>query len=164
VAGFAPGIGPWHVIYDRFSRGNERELWAKVLSVLQKEKGAAGAEVIIDSTTMKVHRYRGGQKGGQQSKGTSRAGITTKFHAAITGDGRLVEGFLGGGQTADVTAAARLARDIAGCTVIADMGYNSDAFRRKLRGGTITFLSFRDGKTGKKKLSAINRYIRNAGL
>jgi transposase len=63
-----PVYGPWHVIYDRFSRGNERELWAKVLSVLQKEKGAAGAKVIIDSTTMKVHRHGGGQKGGSKAK------------------------------------------------------------------------------------------------
>jgi hypothetical protein len=30
-------------------------------------------------------------------------------------------------------AAARLTRDIAGCTVIADMGYDSDAFRRELK-------------------------------
>jgi hypothetical protein len=28
------------------------------------EKGVADAEVIIDSTTMKVHRHGGGQKGG----------------------------------------------------------------------------------------------------
>jgi hypothetical protein len=43
-------------------------------------------------------------KRGRQSKETSRAGITAKFHAAITGDGRLVEGFLDGGLTADITA------------------------------------------------------------
>jgi hypothetical protein len=56
------------VIYDRFSRGNERGLRAKVLSILQKEKGVADAEVIIDSTTMKVHRHGGGQKGGGRAK------------------------------------------------------------------------------------------------
>jgi transposase len=71
---------------------------------------------------------------GRQSKGASRAGIAAKFHAAVPGDGRLVEGFLGGGQAAEVTVAARLTEDIVGCTVIADRGYDSDAFRRELRG------------------------------
>jgi transposase len=60
--------GHWHVIYDRFSRGNERGLWAKVLSVLQKEKGVAEAEAIIDSATMKVHRHGGGQKGAAEQR------------------------------------------------------------------------------------------------
>jgi transposase len=77
---------------------------------------------------------RGRSKRGQQSKGLSRAGITTKFHAAITGDGRLAEGFLSGGQVADVTVAARLTEDVIGCTVIADRGYDSGAFRRELKG------------------------------
>jgi transposase len=64
----------------------------------------------------------------------SRAGTTAKFHAAITGEGRLAEGFPGGGQAADVTVAARLTGDVIGSTVIADRRYDSDAFRRELKG------------------------------
>jgi transposase len=60
--------GHWHVICGRFSRGNERGLWAKVLSVLPKEKGVADAGAIIGSTTVKVHRHGGGQKGGGRAK------------------------------------------------------------------------------------------------
>jgi transposase len=60
--------GHWHVIYDRFSCGNGRGLRAKVLLRLRKEKGVADAEVIIDSTTMKVHRRGGGQKWGGRAK------------------------------------------------------------------------------------------------
>ena len=55
--------GFWHVIYDRFSRGNERGLWVKVLAALQNQVGTEFREVIIDSTTMKIHRHGGGQKG-----------------------------------------------------------------------------------------------------
>ncbi|MDR1302793.1 MAG: transposase, partial [Treponema sp.] len=58
--------GYWHVIYDRFSRGSRRGLWAKVLLSLQKEEGIVFNEVIIDRTTMKVHRHGGGQKGGSR--------------------------------------------------------------------------------------------------
>jgi len=60
--------GHWHVIYDRFNRGSERGLWAKVLLTLQKQIGLEFEEVIIDSTTMKVHRHGGGQKGGSKPK------------------------------------------------------------------------------------------------
>jgi transposase len=63
-----PVYGHRHVIYGRFSRGNERGLWAKVLSVLQKEKGVADAGAIIDGAAMKVHRHGGGQKGGGSAK------------------------------------------------------------------------------------------------
>ena len=61
-------FGHWHVIYDRFSRGSERGLWANVLLTLQKQVGLEFEEVIIDSTTMKVHRHGGGQKGISKQK------------------------------------------------------------------------------------------------
>jgi len=61
-------FGYWHVIYDRFSRGSERGLWAKILLTLQIQVGIEFEEVIIDSTTMKVHRHGGGQKGGSKQK------------------------------------------------------------------------------------------------
>jgi transposase len=66
--------GYWHAIYDRFSRGSGKGLWAKVLLSLQKEEGIVFKEVIIDSTTMKVHRHGGGQKGGNRPKGRAVRG------------------------------------------------------------------------------------------
>jgi transposase len=68
------GYGRWHVVYDRFSRGSERGLWAKVLLALQKQTWVGFQEVIIDSTTMKVHRHGGGQKGGSRPKGNQGQG------------------------------------------------------------------------------------------
>jgi transposase len=62
-------FGPWHTVYDRYNRGNARGLWEKVLMTLQNERGPCLNEVIIDSTTMKVHRHGGGQKGGFKAKG-----------------------------------------------------------------------------------------------
>jgi hypothetical protein len=60
--------GYWYVIYDRFSWGSKRGLWLKILAVLQEEDGIVLNEMIIDSATMKVHRYGGGQKGGNRQK------------------------------------------------------------------------------------------------
>jgi hypothetical protein len=62
------------VIYDRFSRGSGKGLWAKVRLSLQKEEGIVFKEVIIDRTTMKVHRHGGGQKGGSSPKGRAVRG------------------------------------------------------------------------------------------
>jgi transposase len=66
--------GHWHVVYDRFSRGNERGLRAKVPMTLQNRAGTEFQEVITDGTTMKVHRHGGGQKGGGRRKGCQGRG------------------------------------------------------------------------------------------
>jgi transposase len=71
-------------------------------------------------------------KKGQQTKGKSRTEINTKFYAAVTSDGRLVEGLLSGGQVHDASVAAELTEEIVGCAVIADRGYDRDEFRREL--------------------------------
>jgi transposase len=122
------------VIYDRFSRGSKRGLWLKVLAVLQEEEGIVINEVIIDSTTMKVHRHGGGQKRGNRRKGRAVGGISGKFHAVVTVDGNLVEGMLSGGQVHDVRVAEELSEDIVGCVMTGDRGYDSDKFRRALEG------------------------------
>jgi hypothetical protein len=62
------------VVYDRFSWGSGRGLWAKILLRLQEEEGLEFEEVLIDSTTMKVHRQGGGQKGGGKRKGGTGPG------------------------------------------------------------------------------------------
>ena len=66
--------GYWHVVYDRFNRGSERGLWEKILFELQKKKEIPCKEVIIDSTTMKIHRQGGGVKGGSRRKGYHEQG------------------------------------------------------------------------------------------
>jgi transposase len=60
--------------------------------------------------------------------------VSTKFHLAITGGGQVVEGFLSGGNVNDIEAAPELVREVAGCFVMADRGYDSDGFRRILKG------------------------------
>ena len=67
-------FGEWHTVYDRFNRGNARGLWNKVLVTLQSEVGLSFGEVITDSTTVKVHRHGGGQKGGVRAKGRPAQG------------------------------------------------------------------------------------------
>jgi transposase len=61
--------GYWQVVYDRFSRGSERGLWAKIVLELPKGTGIRFNKVIIDSTTMKVHRHGGTRGKGYRGRG-----------------------------------------------------------------------------------------------
>lgn len=64
--------------------------------------------------------------------------MTTKFHLAITADGHLVEGFLTAGNVSDITVANELTKNVLGCDVLEDMGYDSDEHRRYLRANNNT--------------------------
>ena len=68
----------------------------------------------------------------------SRAGISGKFHLAVTNPGRMAEGFPTGGETAGVSAGPYLTEGIAGYPVVADRGYDSDGFRLSLEGNNNT--------------------------
>jgi hypothetical protein len=60
--------------------------------------------------------------------------MSAKFHLAITSGGQVVEGFLSGGSVNDIGAAPELVQEVAGCAVMADRGYDSDKFRKLLKG------------------------------
>lgn len=64
--------------------------------------------------------------------------MTTKFHLAITADGHLVEGFLTAGNVCDITVANELTKNVVGCDVLEDMGYDSDEHRCYLRSNNNT--------------------------
>ena len=73
-----------------------------------------------------------GKKKSIQTKGKSRAGISTKLHAAVSPDGVIIVGFLSGGEVNDTLAGYELSQNLAGCTVIADRGYDSNKLRKGL--------------------------------
>ena len=64
--------------------------------------------------------------------------MTTKVHLVITADGHLIEGLLTGGNVHDVTVANELTKDVIGCSVLEDMGYDSDEHREYLRSNNNT--------------------------
>ena len=73
-------------------------------------------------------------KRGQQHQalGRSRGGFTSKLHAQVDTLGNPVEFILTGGECADITVAPQLIKQIAGCIVIADKGYDSDDFVKQI--------------------------------
>ena len=58
--------------------------------------------------------------------------MTTKLHLAITPDFRIVEGFLTGGNKADISYADELSAGVFDCYIIEDKGYDSNKHRQNL--------------------------------
>ena len=58
--------------------------------------------------------------------------MTTKLYLLITADCHVIEGFLTGGNSHDVTVAEELTAEVVGCYILADRGYDSDRYRTEL--------------------------------
>lgn len=71
---------------------------------------------------------RGTKKHGEQSLGRSRGGFSTKIHLATDALGNALRFILTGGERNDITQAASLVKDFPAEYVIADKGYDAEAF------------------------------------
>jgi transposase len=72
-------------------------------------------------------------KEGAQSLGRSRGGFSTKIHLATDALGNDVRFILTGGERNDITQAESLVNNLVADYVIADKGYDAEAFVLKLR-------------------------------
>jgi transposase len=76
---------------------------------------------------------RRAKKHGDQSLGRSRGGFSTKIHLATDALGNAVRFILTGGQRNDITQATQLIENFVADYVIADKGYDAQAFVLKLK-------------------------------
>ena len=79
-------------------------------------------------------RRRRAKKEGEQSLGRSRGGFSTKIHLATDALGNALRFILTGGERNDITQAEALVKDLCAEYVIADKGYDSEAFVLHLKG------------------------------
>ena len=126
-------FGKWQSVYTRWRRWCRCGLWSKMLLVLACK--AKGVLRFLDASHVKVHQDASNPAGGQQNQamGRTKGGLNTKVSAWVDGAGRAVWLTLAAGQQADVKVAQQSWPPIKGCTTVADKGYDSDAFRKKLR-------------------------------
>ena len=68
------------------------------------------------------------KKEGAQSLGRSRGGFSTKIHLATDALGNALRFILTGGERNDITQAQLLVKDFSAAYVIADKGYDAEAF------------------------------------
>ena len=73
------------------------------------------------------------KKDGEQSLGRSRGGFSTKIHLATDALGNALRFLLTGGERNDITQAEALIEDLCAEYVIADKGYDSEAFVSRLK-------------------------------
>ena len=79
---------------------------------------------------MRRRRKRGAQ---EQAIGKSRGGRTTKIHAVVDADGRLIAFELTGGNRHDIKPAPKIIEALPPAkSLLADAAYDSDAFRKLL--------------------------------
>ena len=76
---------------------------------------------------------RRAKKEGAQSLGRSRGGFSTKIHLATDALGNALRFILTGGESNDITQAESLVEDLPADYVIADKGYDAEAFVLKLK-------------------------------
>jgi transposase len=95
---------------------------------------------MIDGTIIRAHQHAAGARGGQESQalGRSCGGFSSKIHAKVDALGMPLAFVLTAGQVHDSQIANELVADSESDYLLADRGYDSDAFRESLRSRGIT--------------------------
>jgi transposase len=122
----------WNSIYQYYRDWSRRGLWAELFAIV--EPNLKGRRRFLDATHIKVHRCASNPPGGQggQALGRTKGGMNTKLHAVVDEAGQAVSLFLSAGNDADISHAQTLLEQIPARMVVADKGYDSDAFRQWL--------------------------------
>jgi transposase len=127
-ADLPPALGHGNTVQRRFRRWTELGIWQRIFDALRPD--GIGATVSVDATICKAHRAASGARGGAaQALGVSRGGITTKIHAAVDGDGRVLRVVPTGGNAADCTTFFDATCGLRPAAVLADRGYDSNKIR-----------------------------------
>ncbi len=121
-------FGNWNSVFQRFNRWCKAGVFQRIMEKLQDPDLGV---LMLDSTIIRAHQHAAGAEGSSseaEALGRSRGGFSTKIHVACDGLGKPVKIILTPGQDHDITQGPAL---IAGCDatkIIADKGYDSDAF------------------------------------
>lgn len=121
--------GHWRAIHKRFKSWSNRGIWRELFEYMQIDPDIEIA--MLDATIVRAHACAAGYKKDSQEQealGRSRGGFSTKIHALVDGLGNPLRFFLTGGQRHEIIKAEALTTDIQDAIVIADKGYDSNAF------------------------------------
>ena len=128
-----PWYGSWRAVHQRFRDWIHKGIWQALFEALQH---FPDHEVtMIDATIVRAHACSAGYRKDSQEEealGRSKGGFTTKIHALVDALGNPLKFILTPGQRNDITQATALIQDIVNTGVIADKGYDSNAFVEEL--------------------------------
>jgi transposase len=96
--------------------------------------------LMVDGSIVRVHQHGAAKKNtqDQEAMGKSRGGLSTKIHAAVDGLGNPVRLLLTAGQVSEHTQAEALIAGFRAGFVLADKGYDSDAFVETIKASGAT--------------------------
>ena len=126
--------GKWRSVHKRYEAWCSKNIWNKVLQYFSKDYD--GESIMIDATIVRAHPCASGYKKDQneaQALGRSKGGFTTKIHAVVDALGQALRFNLTAGQRHDITQASDLLTGFENANVIADKGYDSNAFIKQIQ-------------------------------
>jgi transposase len=120
-------FGKWDSVFHRFNDWSKKGVWKRIFASVQDPDLEW---LMLDSTVIRAHLHAAGMNGGKdnQALGRSQGGFGTKIHIAVDSLGNPVSIELSPGQDADIKHAESLLGDHQPEAVLADKGYDSDAF------------------------------------
>lgn len=94
---------------------------------------------MIDGSIIRAHRHAAGARGGQEQQGLGRScgGFSSKIHAKVDSFGMPLEFIITAAQVSDIGQAEALVGQDVCDYLLADRGYDSDAFRQDLKAQNI---------------------------
>ncbi|WP_413783209.1 IS5 family transposase [Endozoicomonas montiporae] len=120
-------FGNWHRVYVRYNRWCHKGTWRDIFEELSKDKDLE--YLMVDGSIARVHQHGAPKKAqDDEAVGKSRGGLTTKIHAAVDALGNPVRLILTAGQASEYGQANALIEAFSADYVLADKGYDSDAF------------------------------------
>src|SRR6202035_1128672 len=131
-------FGDWKNTHKRFSRWAASGVWESLFKTLADDPDNEYA--MIDATIVRAHQHSAGarkKKGVNQAIGRSRGGLTTKIHMIGDALGNPLAFTLTAGQVHDITQAETLPSQVQPEALLADKGYDADAYIASLRGRAI---------------------------
>ncbi|WP_438818396.1 IS5 family transposase [Xenorhabdus bovienii] len=151
-------FGKWNTLFKRFNEGSKKGVFDLLFRLLSENTDSEW--LFIDGSIVRAHQHSSGAASTKdEAIGKSRGGRSTKIHLAVDSYGLPVHFELSGGQTHDIVHAESLVSS--SDFVIADKGYDSDAFRSFVeQQGAKTVIPYRKNnrKSDKKIDNGLYRY------
>lgn len=121
--------GHWRAVHKRFRTWTKRGIWEKMFEYFKEDPDLEW--IMIDSTIVRANMCAAGYGKNSQEKealGRSKGGFTTKIHIATDGLGNPLKFIITPGQQHDICQATELCKPFSNAVVLADKGYDCDAF------------------------------------
>ncbi|WP_422110843.1 IS5 family transposase [Burkholderia multivorans] len=126
-------FGRWHTVYMRFLQVASQGC----MGTRDPRRGRRNRDqACVDRFDHRARTpafVRRSKKNGPQALGRSRGGLSTKLHVAVDDAGRPLRLIATEGQVSDITCANELVEHLRTGAVIADKGYDSNAFVQSIR-------------------------------